>query len=160
MQISDKGIALIKNSEGFRGNAYPDPATGAKPYTIGYGTTVYPSGMPVKLGDRVTQEQADAYLRNDVKKFESAVSNAVKVKLTQGQFDAMVSIVYNVGPGSKNKSGIIQLKDGSPSTLLRKLNSGDYSGAADEFMKWVSPGSSVEKGLRTRRAAERALFLS
>lgn len=160
MQTSDNGMNLIKNSEGFRGNAYPDPATGGRPYTVGHGTTVYPSGMPVKLGDKVTEQQADSYLRNDVKKFESAVSNAVKVKLTQGQFDALVSIVYNVGPGSKSKSGIIQLKDGSPSTLLRKLNAGDYAGAADEFMKWVSPGSSVEKGLRIRRAAERALFLS
>lgn len=160
MQTSENGLVLIKKSEGFRGNAYPDPATGGKPYTIGYGTTVYPSGMPVKLGDKVTEQQADAYLRNDVKKFEEAVSNAVKVKLTQVQFDALVSIVYNVGPGSKSKSGIIQLKDGSPSTLLRKLNAGDYDGAADEFMKWVSPGSSVEKGLRIRRAAERALFLS
>jgi len=160
MQTSDKGLSLIKQSEGFRDKAYPDPATGGKPYTIGYGTTAYPSGMPVKLGDKVTEQQADIYLRNDVKKFEAEVSKAVKVKLTQGQFDALVSIVYNVGLGSKSKSGIIQLKDGSPSTLLRKINAGDYAGAADEFMKWVSPGSSVEKGLRIRRAAERALFLS
>lgn len=149
MQTSDKGLALIKQSEGFRSNAYPDPATGGKPYTIGNGTTVYPSGMPVKLGDRVTQEQADSYLRNDVKKFEAAVSNAVKVKLTQGQFDALVSFTYNVGPANM-----------SSSTLIKKLNAGDSAGAADEFLRWNKAAGKVMAGLTTRRAAERALFLS
>jgi lysozyme len=149
MQTSDNGLSLIKKSEGFRGNAYPDPATGAKPYTIGYGTTVYPSGMPVKLGDRVTQEQADAYLRNDVRKFESAVSSAVKVKLTQGQFDALVSFTYNVGPANM-----------SSSTLIKKINAGDSAGAADEFLRWNKAAGKVMAGLTTRRAAERALFLS
>lgn len=149
MQISDKGIALIKNSEGFRGNAYPDPATGGKPYTIGYGTTVYPSGMPVKLGDKVTQDQGDAYLRNDVRNFEAAVSSAVKVKLTQGQFDALVSFTYNVGPANM-----------SSSTLIKKLNAGDSAGAADEFLRWNKAAGKVMAGLTTRRAAERALFLS
>lgn len=149
MQTSDKGLALIKQSEGFRSNAYPDPATGGKPYTIGNGTTVYPSGMPVKLGDKVTEQQADSYLRNDVKKFESAVSNAVKVKLTQGQFDALVSFTYNVGPANM-----------SSSTLIKKLNAGDSAGAADEFLRWNKAAGKVMAGLTTRRAAERALFLS
>lgn len=149
MQTSDKGQALIKQSEGFRANAYPDPATGGKPYTIGNGTTVYPSGMPVKLGDKVTEQQADAYLRNDVKKFEAAVSNAVKVKLTQGQFDALVSFTYNVGPANM-----------ASSTLIKKLNAGDVKGAADEFLRWNKAAGKVMAGLTTRRAAERALFLS
>ena len=149
MQTSDKGLALIKNSEGFRGNAYPDPATGGKPYTIGHGTTVYPSGMPVKLGDKVTEQQADAYLRNDVKKFEAAVSNAVKVKLTRGQFDALVSFTYNVGPANM-----------ASSTLIKKLNAGDVKVAADEFLRWNKAAGKVMAGLTTRRAAERALFLS
>jgi lysozyme len=149
MQTSDNGLSLIKKSEGFRGNAYPDPATGGKPYTVGYGTTVYPSGMPVKLGDKVTEQQADAYLRNDVKKFEAAVSNAVKVKLTQGQFDALVSFTYNVGPANM-----------ASSTLIKKLNAGDVNGAADEFPRWNKAAGKVMAGLTTRRAAERALFLS
>lgn len=149
MQTSDNGLNLIKKSEGFRGNAYPDPATGGKPYTVGHGTTVYPSGMPVKLGDKVTQEQADAYLRNDVKKFEAAVSNAVKVKLTQGQFDALVSFTYNVGPANM-----------ASSTLIKKLNAGDVNGAADEFPRWNKAAGKVMAGLTARRAAERALFLS
>lgn len=149
MQTSDKGLALIKQSEGFRGNAYPDPATGGKPYTIGNGTTVYPSGMPVKLGDKVTEQQAEAYLGNDVKKFEAAVSNAIKVKLTQGQFDALVSFTYNVGPANM-----------ASSTLIKKLNAGDVKGAADEFLRWNKAAGKVMAGLTTRRAAERALFLS
>lgn len=149
MQTSDNGLALIKKSEGFRGNAYPDPATGAKPYTVGYGTTVYPSRMPVKLGDKVTEQQADAYLRNDVKKFEAAVSNAVKVKLTQGQFDALVSFTYNVGPANM-----------ASSTLIKKLNAGDVNGASDEFTRWNKAAGKVMAGLTTRRTAERALFLS
>ncbi|QHJ80311.1 MAG: hypothetical protein [Bacteriophage sp.] len=149
MQTSDKGLALIKQSEGFRGNAYPDPATGGKPYTIGNGTTVYPSGMPVKLGDKVTEQQADSYLRNDVKKFEAAVSNAVKVKLTQGQFDALVSFTYNLGPANM-----------ASSTLIKKMNAGDVKGAADEFLRWNKAAGKVMAGLTTRRAAERALFLS
>lgn len=160
MQTSSEGINLIKSFEGLGLKAYPDPATGGKPYTIGHGTTIYPSGMPVKLGDTCTAQQAMDYLRNDLKKFEKMVDSAVTVPLSQGHYDAMVSIVYNVGPGSKTKSGIIRLKDGSPSTLLRKLNSSDYLGAADEFLKWVSPGSNVEAGLRRRRQAERQLFLS
>lgn len=149
MQTSDKGLALIKQAEGFRGNAYPDPATGGKPYTIGNGTTVYPSGMPVKLGDKVTEQQADSYLRNDVKKFEAAVSKAVKVKMTQGQFDALVSFTYNVGPANM-----------ASSTLIKKLNAGDVKGAADEFVRWNKAAGKVMAGLTTRRAAERALFLS
>jgi len=160
MKTGNEGVALIKEFEGFSANAYPDPKSGGVPYTIGNGTTRYPDGKPVALGDVCTKEQAEQYLRHDLKKFESAVSAAVNVPLTQGQFDAMVSIVYNVGPGSKAKAGIIMLKDGKPSTLLRKLNAGDYRGAADEFLKWVSPGTKVEGGLRRRRTAERQLFLS
>ena len=160
MQVSDAGIELIKSFEGFRANAYPDPKSGGDPWTVGYGSTKFPSGRPVKKGDYVTPAQAEMYLREDVKKFAAMVDSAVSVELSQCQYDAMVSIVYNVGPGSKYKDGIIRLKDGRPSTLLRKLNAKDYKGAADEFLRWVSPGSSVEAGLRRRRTAERNLFLS
>ena len=160
MQVSDAGINLIKSFEGFLGNAYSDPKTGGDPWTVGYGTTKFPSGRPVKQGDKVTTGQAELYLREDVKKFSAMVDAAVSVPLTQGQYDATVSIVYNVGPGSKVKDGIIRLKNGNPSTLLKKINAKDYKGAADEFLRWVSPGSSVEAGLRRRRTAERAMFLS
>ena len=107
-----------------------------------------------------TQEQADERLARDVEAREAIVNEAVTVDLTQGQFDAMVSIVFNVGYGSKRRNGIIRLKSGEPSTLLQNLNDGDYAGAAAEFMRWVSPGSPVERGLRFRRFAEVDLFKS
>lgn len=149
MKTSDKGVSLIKEFEGFESKAYPDPKTGGKPFTIGHGTTKYPSGRPVSLGESCTKEQAMQYLRNDLSQFESAVTKAVTVPLNQNQFDALVSFTYNLGPGNLNKS-----------TLLKKLNAGDYKAAADEFLKWVSPGSNVEAGLRRRRIAERTLFLA
>lgn len=149
MKTGDKGKALIKEFEGFEDKAYPDPKKGGAPYTIGWGTTRYPSGMPVKPGDTATKEKAEQYLANDLVKFEAAVTSAVKVPLTQNQFDALVSFTYNLGAGNLNSS-----------TLLKMLNAGDYKGAADQFMRWVSPGSAVEAGLRRRRTAERALFLS
>ena len=149
MQVSDAGIELIKSFEGFRANAYPDPKSGGAPWTVGYGTTKFPSGRPVKQGDKVTPAQAELYLREDVKKFASSVDALVTVPLKQCQYDALVSFVYNLGATNFRKS-----------TLLKKLNAKDYKGAADEFLRWVSPGSSVEAGLRRRRTAERAMFLS
>ena len=149
MQVSDAGIELIKSFEGFRANAYPDPKSGGDPWTVGYGTTKFPSGRPVKKGDYVTPAQAEMYLREDVKKFASSVDALVTVPLKQCQYDALVSFVYNLGAINFRKS-----------TLLKKLNAKDYKGAADEFLRWVSPGSSVEAGLRRRRTAERAMFLS
>ena len=149
MQVSDAGIELIKSFEGFRANAYPDPKSGGDPWTVGYGTTKFPSGRPVKKGDYVTPAQAEMYLREDVKKFASSVDALVTVPLKQCQYDALVSFVYNLGATNLRKS-----------TLLKKLNAKDYKGAADEFLRWVSPGSSVEAGLRRRRTAERAMFLS
>ena len=149
MQVSDAGIELIKSFEGFRANAYPDPKSGGDPWTVGYGTTKFPSGRPVKKGDYVTPAQAEMYLREDVKKFASSVDALVTVPLKQCQYDALVSFVYNLGATNFRKS-----------TLLKKLNAKDYKGAADEFLRWVSPGSSVEAGLRRRRTAERTMFLS
>lgn len=149
MQVSDSGINLIKSFEGFRAKAYPDPKTGGDPWTVGYGTTKFPSGRPVKQGDSVTPGQAELYLREDVKKFANSVDALVTVPLKQCQYDALVSFVYNLGATNFRTS-----------TLLKKLNAKDYKGASDEFLRWVSPGSSVEAGLRRRRTAERNLFLS
>ena len=160
MQVSQEGIDLTKEFESLQCKAYPDPKTGAAPYTIGWGTTRYPSGMPVRMYDYCTPEQADKYLANDLLFSSGLVNKYVTVPLTQGQFDAMVSIVYNVGEGSKYKDGIIFLKNGSPSTLLKMLNAKNYTGAADQFLRWVSPGTAVQAGLTRRRTAERALFLS
>ena len=160
MKVSKVGLDLIRLFEELAQIAYPDPITKGKPYTIGYGTTVYPDGRSVALGDVCTKEQAEEYLMHDCARFENAVNKAVIAPINQNQFDALVSIVYNVGEGSKYKSGIIRLKNGSPSTLLRKLNAGDYVGCADEFLKWISKGTAAERGLNRRRQAERKLFLS
>jgi lysozyme len=107
-----------------------------------------------------TPLQASAWLCEDVHFSEAVVNKHVTVTLTQDQFDALCSIVYNVGPGAKGrKDGIITLANGQPSTLLRKLNGGDYAGAADEFPRWCHGAGGVLGGLVTRRARERALFL-
>jgi len=156
MRVSQAGLDLIKEFEGCHLKAYPDPKTGGDPFTIGWGAT----GPDVYEGLTWTQEQADDRLTQDVAAREAIVNEAVTVDLTQGQFDAMVSIVFNVGYGSKRRNGIIKLRSGEPSTLLQKLNDGDYDGAAKEFERWVSPGSPVERGLKRRRDAEVDLFNS
>lgn len=146
MQTSDKGIALIKEFEGCKLTAYQD-SVGV--WTIGYGWTQPVDGKPIRAGMTIKQETAERLLKTGLVSYESDVSRLVKVGLTQGQFDAMVSFTYNLGARSL-----------STSTLLRKLNAGDYAGAADEFLRWNKAGGKVLNGLSRRREAERALFLS
>lgn len=140
MKISEKGLSLIKESEGLRQKAYLD-SVGVP--TIGFGHT-----KGVKLGQEITYSQAVEYLKEDLREAEQAVLRLVKVQLSQGQFDALVSFVFNLGAGAFAKS-----------TLLKKLNARDYSGAANEFGKWVNAGGRPLKGLITRREGERRLFL-
>lgn len=156
MQISQEGVDLIKRFESCRLTAYPDPKTGGAPWTVGWGAT----GPGIGPGTVWTQQQADDRLMADIAEREEIVRRAVTVPVDEGQFSALVSIVFNVGPGSPKKDGIVRLKDGRPSTLLRKLNVGDYQGCADAFLSWISPGSNVENGLKRRRTAERMLFLT
>jgi lysozyme len=156
MKTSAIGVDIIKTFESCRLTAYPDPKTGGAPWTVGWGAT----GPGIGPGTVWTQEQADQRLAEDIAEREAIVAASVRVPLTPGQVDAMVSIVFNVGPGSKYKDGIIRLKGGQPSTLLRLLNAGDYDGCAEQFMRWVSPGSNVENGLRRRRTIERQRFLA
>lgn len=141
MQTSNNGINLIKRFEGLRLEAYRD-SVGIP--TIGYGHT-----HGVKMGDVITGAQADAFLREDLQVAELTINTNVKVKLTQGQFDALASFVFNLGSGNFVKS-----------TLLKKLNTGVYAGAADEFGKWVNAGGKKLPGLVKRRAAEREVFLT
>lgn len=150
MNISKKGLDLIKDFEGTKLKAYYD-SVGIP--TIGHGTIKYPNGKAVAMGDVITLAQAESYMLNDLKSFEAAVNGAVKVPVTQNQYDAMVSLAYNIGvTGFTN------------STLVRKLNAGDVKGAADQFLVWNKgrvKGVLVEiKGLTNRRVKERALFLS
>ncbi|MCM6993630.1 lysozyme [Enterobacter roggenkampii] len=146
MQTSDKGIALLKEFEGCKLTAYQD-SVGV--WTIGYGWTQPVDGKPIRAGMTIKQETAERLLKTGLVRYESDVSRLVKVGMTQGQFDALVSFTYNLGARSL-----------STSTLLRKLNTGDYAGAADEFLRWNKAGGKVLNGLTRRREAERALFLS
>ena len=146
MVVSLFGVDLICGFEGKRLVAYDD---GVGVWTIGFGTTVYPNGIKVKKGDTCTEAQAKAYMAYDLKKFESAVNNAVKVPLNQNQFDALVSLAYNIGTDAFSKS-----------TLVKKLNANDFRGAADQFDVWVNAGGNRMQGLVNRRAKEKALFLS
>lgn len=141
MNISQTGLDLIKQSEGLETTAYLCPAG---VWTIGYGHT-----HGVKRGDAVTGRQAEEYLREDLQVGELTVNTNAKAVLTQGQFDALVAFVFNVGAGNFVRS-----------TLLRKLNAGDYAGAAAEFGRWIYAGKTELPGLIRRRAAERELFLS
>ncbi|MEQ1318929.1 lysozyme [Acinetobacter guillouiae] len=143
MKISNIGINLIRGFEDLRLKAYDD---GVGVWTIGYGTTAI-NGVAVKKGDTCTAEQAKSYMAQDLKKFESAVNTSVKVPLNQNQFDALVSLTYNIGTGA--------FKD---STLLKKLNAKDYKGAAAQFDRWNKGGGKVMQGLVNRRAKERKLF--
>ena len=139
-------IDAIKGHEGLRLVAYLD-SVGV--WTIGYGDT----GPGVVKGLVITKAQAEERLRKRLVEFEGHVNRAVKVRLTQNQFDALVSLVYNIGPTNFNNS-----------TLLRKLNAGDYVGAADQFLVWnkgrVDGKLVVIDGLTNRRKAERQLFVS
>lgn len=121
----------------------------AKVWTIGWGTTKYRSGKAVAEGDVITPKQAQEYFDWDVSWFAGAVERLVQVPLTQEQFDALVSFVYNVGAGALEKS-----------TLLKKLNQRDYKGAAKEFLRWNTANGKKLPGLTKRREYEKWLFES
>lgn len=139
MRTSEKGLALIRQFEGLRLRAYRDAVNVP---TIGYGHTA-----GVKMGQEITRERAEELLLAEVERFEGYVERLVTVPLTQGQFDALVAWTYNLGPGALEKS-----------TMLRRLNAGDYASAAAELERWNRAGGQVLAGLVRRRAAERALF--
>lgn len=146
MQISKTGIELIKRFEGLELKAYQD-SVGV--WTIGYGWTQPVDGKKICPGMVIDQATADRLLKCGVVQYEQGVNQLVKVKITQGQFDALVSFAYNLG-----------LRSLSTSTLLQKMNTGDKQGAANEFGRWVNAGGVKLNGLVMRRAAERELFLS
>jgi lysozyme len=149
MYISKQGLDLIKLFESLKLKAYRCPAG---VWTVGYGHTlgVYP-------GMTITPELAEKFLVDDVWNFEREVESLVKVPITQSQFDALVSFAFNIGSDIDEDTIAEGLGD---STLLRKLNSGDILGAANEFPKWNKSKGKVLNGLTRRRAAERDLFLS
>jgi len=139
----------MKRWEGMSLSAYPDPATKGEPYTIGYGITSAAGVIKVKPGMRITKAQADQYFKQALVKYENDVNSVLKRTPTQPQFDAMVSLTYNIGIGNFRKS-----------TVLRKFNAGDFKGAAEAFMLFVKADGKVMKGLINRRSDERDMFLS
>lgn len=150
MNLSDSGLSAIKSHERLRLQAYPDPGSkDGLPVTIGYGSTRRMDGATWQLGDTITEAQALTLLRRDVSEAESAVNRLVKVPLSQSQFDALVSFTFNVGIGAFELS-----------TLLRRLNAGDYDGAAEEFDRWINNDGKPLAGLVRRRRAEREMFES
>ncbi len=148
MKVSAAGRKAIAAHEGVRLTAYPDPATGGHPWTIGVGHTSAAGAPRVYKGLTITPAECDEILSRDLAKFEAAVEKAVKVPLNQNQFDALVSFTFNVGEGALRSS-----------TLLRKLNARDYDGAAEQFLVWNKAAGKVMGGLTKRRQSERALFL-
>lgn len=144
--------AFLKNYERFRPTAYPaTPAERAKGiWTIGYGHT-----GGVKENDTCTLQQAEEWLHQDVVNATVQVNRFIHVPLTQAQFDALVSLVFNLGMGRQD--GV--KGDIADSTLLHKLNAKDYAGAAAEFKKWDHQAGKELPGLLSRRTAEAAHFM-
>lgn len=145
-QIGAKGLNLIKKYEGFRAAPYKCPA--GIP-TIGYGATYYPNGTKVKLTDKpVTQREADTMLLNMLKHYEQGVDSFTTDKVNQNQFDALVSIAYNIG---------LQALKGS--TLIRKVNlDPNDKTIKNEFMRWTKANGKVLDGLLNRRKEEAELY--
>lgn len=140
MKVSEWGAALIRRFEGLELEAYQD-IVGV--WTIGYGHT-----KGVKKGDKITERYAKKLLREDLDYFAGRVRALLTREPKQHQFDAMVSLAYNVGAGAFSRS-----------TLRRKFNEGDTAGAAREFKRWVHAGGLKLPGLVRRREAEKELFL-
>lgn len=139
MHISENGLNLIKEFEGLRLKAYKCPAG---VWTIGYG-----HANNVRPDDIITEQEASELLLKDVFDCEGVINRLVTKTLTQGQFDALVSFIFNLGA-----------KKFMTSTLLRKINQGDFEGASQQFKRWVYAGGKKLPGLVRRRTAEQKLF--
>lgn len=144
MKTSPEGIAVMHAFEGCVLRAYPDPATGGAPWTIGWGDT----GPDVKPGLVITQQQADdRFLRRLALEFEPGINDVLQNHPTQNQFDAFVSLAYNIG-----------LPNFRASTALRKFNLGDTEAAGASILLWNKAAGKVMLGLKRRRLAEWELF--
>lgn len=145
-QINQAGLNLIESFEGCILHPYLDSV---KIPTIGIGTIKYPDGTKVTMNDpAITKDQAYQFLQFDLNTACQEVEHLVKVAVNDNQFAALVSFVYNLGAGALGSS-----------TLLKMVNASNFSGAADQFLKWDHAGGVVVAGLTRRRNAERALFL-
>jgi len=146
MKLGENGFALIKEFEGCKLEAYK---CSASVWTIGWGSTFYLDGKPVKEGDTCTQDEADKLFKNTLINFERCVVKALgKIKISQNKFDALVSLAYNIGCGNFRKSSVLR---------LTKANPNDPS-IANAFLMWNKAGGKVVRGLTRRREAEAELF--
>ena len=147
MKISNNGINLIKHFEGLSLKPYLDVVNIP---TIGWGNTFYEDGTKVTLKDKpITEERALKLLEVVVNRdFADKIFPSIKVKVSQSQFDAMVSLAYNIGVGAFLKS-----------TLLKKVNAKDFTGASEEFLRWNKASGKEVLGLTKRREREKQLFL-
>lgn len=145
MSAIANAVILVKKWEGCKLEAYPDPASGRDPYTIGYGAT----GQGIVKGVKWSQKQAEDRLALDLDRFMAGVRSVLKRRPKDTQLAAMTSLAYNIGVGAFKKS-----------TLLRKFNEGDIAGAANEFPKWNKAAGKVMRGLTNRRLDEQRVFLS
>jgi lysozyme len=147
-KISEKGLGLIKKFEGLKLKAYKCPAGIA---TIGFGNTYYPDGTKVKLTDPViTQEKAEELLKFIVIPYEKAVDSFCRDDINQNQFDALVSLAYNIGVGNLQKSTLIKKVNINPKDVTIKA----------EFAKWNKAAGKVLLGLTRRRTEEANLYFS
>lgn len=148
MVISDKCVFMVAKFEGFRAKPYLCPA--GKP-TVGYGNTYYLDGRKVKLTDpAINKEGALVLLRFTLANFAEQVKKVVTKELTQNQFDAIVSFVYNIGIGAFKKSTILKLINANPND----------PNIAAQFKRWNKGGGKVLNGLVKRRAEESALYFT
>lgn len=147
MKTSQAGLDLIKQFEGFRAKPY---LCSAKVPTIGYGSTRYADGTAVTLRDpAITEAVGLALFKDTLTSYEKGVTKAVKIPLEQYEFDALVSLCYNIGVGNL-----------ASSTLVRLLNAGEARiEVAAQFLRWNRAGGAVIPGLTRRREAEREMFL-
>lgn len=145
--INAETLAHVKRWEGFRKDAYPDPGSAnGLPVTIGYGQTRR-NGKPIKLGETITETEAARWLEAELERVSAVVERLVKVPLTDNQHGALVSFTYNVGDTAFKGS-----------TLLKKLNAGDYAAVPAQLARWNKNDGRVMEGLVNRRAAEAGLW--
>jgi GH24 family phage-related lysozyme (muramidase) len=145
--MTTTGLLLIQKSEGCSLVPYVCPGGVV---TIGYGSTRDDNGYPITLDhQKVSQQEAEDYFNRDILIFSIWVKKLIKVAVSNNQFSALVSLAYNIGTGNLRAS-----------TLLRKLNRGDYEGCAGEFWKWRRSKGVILPGLVTRREMERRLFIT
>lgn len=144
--ISAAGITGISQYEGFSEKAYvPVPGDVV---TIGHGTTRHPDGTPIRMGEKITRATAEEYLKIDIHRFQSKMQECVKVDLSQNEFDAYISLEYNIGPSAF-----------CGSSLVKKLNTYDYAGACKEILKWDKFQGNPLPGLTKRRQKEYTLCI-